>query len=348
MATIGSLAIASDIASAALDAHVRGPALLQTMQDRPLLRVLNATKETFPGGKQYITTPVQGAVMGDTAGFFAGYTQDDALTFTQAANIQRAQFAWKEVHCGFVITQTELKQDGISLSDGEQAVSEHSNVNLTRLTAILKNRLADFAESYSRAMNLMLWQDGSQDSKQIPGLTALLGESPATGTVGGISQATYSWWRNRVDTNLAFSAENQELSKFLRNEVIQLKRYGGKPNKILCGSKFWDAIMQEAEEKGQYTTTGFAGKTTDIGMQQIAISGIGAFEYDPTLDQLGKDKYAYVLDTSKIKLQPMEGEENKTLKPARPYNYMVMLKSMTYTGGLTASQLNGSAIYAIA
>lgn len=366
MATIGSLAVAADIVNAALDYHVRGPALLQTIQDRPLLAFLNAGKETFPGGKLYITTPVQGAVMADTAGFFAGYTQDDALVFTQSANVQRAQYPWKEVHCGFVITQTELKQDGISLTDGEQSTSEHSNVSLTRLTAILKNRLADFSESYARSMNTMLWLDGSQDSKQIPGITALLSEvpgsgpvagtgssglissAPAAGTVGGISQATYTWWRNRANLTLTPSAENQTISKFFRNEILQLTRYGGKPNKAFCGSAFWDALMQEVEKKGIYTQSGFAGKDNDIGLNKISINGIGKFEYDPTLDTLGKSKYCYVLDGRRIKLQPMEGEENKTLKPARPYNYMVMLKSMTYTGGLTASQLNGSGVYAIA
>ncbi len=348
MPAIGSLAIATDLASVALDFHVRGPALLQTMQERPLLRFLTSGKETFPGGKQYVTTPVQGTVMNDTAGFFAGYTQDDALTFTQSNGVLRPQYAWKEVHCGFVITQTELKQDGISVSDGEQATTENSGNQLTRLTAILKNRLADFSESYSRAMNDMLWRDGSQDSKQVPGIQALLGDAPATGTVGGLSQATYTWWRNRVKLDLVPSAENQTISKFFRNEVLQLSRYGGKPNKALCGSSFWDALMQEVETKGSYTQTGFANKTTDIGINTISVAGIGTFEYDPSLDSLGRAKYCYVIDSRRIKYQPMQGEENKTLKPARPYNYMVMLKSMTNTAALTASQLNACGVYAIA
>src|SRR6266536_4110716 len=71
------LSVASDIASAALTFYVRGAALEQTMQDRPLLRILNAAKETFPGGKDNISLPVQGAFMSDTAGFFAGYSEDD-------------------------------------------------------------------------------------------------------------------------------------------------------------------------------------------------------------------------------------------------------------------------------
>lgn len=342
------LAVATDIASAALDFHVRGDALLQTQQERPLLAFLNAGKQTFPGGKQYVTEPVQGAVMQDTAGFFAGYTQDDTLTFAQASNLLRAQVAWKEQHAGFIITHTELKQDGISVTDGESRTSEHSQVELTRLTAILKNRLNDFSESWARAMNLMLWRDGTQDANQIPGVQSLITDDPTTNvSVASLNQVTYTWWRNRAKLDLAFSAQNQTLSKFLRNEVIQLKRYGGRPNKLLCGSAFWAALMEEISEKGVYTQTGFTGKN-DMGMDTIAIKGIGVFEYDATLDQLAREKFCYVFDSRRLKLRPMEGEENKTMEPARPYQYMVMLKSMTYTGALEVTQRNACAVYAIA
>jgi hypothetical protein len=341
------LALAQDIASAALDWFVRGDALLQTQQDRPLLAFLNAGKDTFPGGKQYISEPVQGATMNDVPGFFAGYTQDDQLAFTQASNLLRVQYPWKECHAGFIITLTELKQDGISVSDSG-ATSEHSEIELSRLTGILKNRLADYAESWARAMNLMLWKDGSQDAKQIPGVLSILLEDPTTGTVGGLSQATYPWWRSRVNLALSPSPEDQTVSKFFRNEVIQLSRYGGKPNKVLCGSLFWDALMQEVSEKGIYTQSGFADKGTDIGMNRISAKGIGTYEYDPTLDDLGLAKSSFVLDSRRLKLRPMEGEWNKTLAPARPYQYMVLIKSMTATGGLTCNQLNGMGRYAIA
>ncbi len=341
--------VAQDIASAALDFFVRGDALLQTQQERPLLAFLNAGKATFPGGKTYISEPIQGAVMNDTAGFFAGYSQDDQLTFTQAANLLRAQVPWRETHAGFVITHTELKQDGITVTDGESATSEHTDVQLTRLTAILKNRLNDFAESWARALNTMLWLDGTQDAKQVAGVKSILLDDPTTGTVEGLSQVTYNFWRSRANLALTASAENQTLTKFLRNEVLQLKRFGGRPDKILCGSAFWDGMMQEIEKKGLYTMTGFTGKN-DVGIDQdsIALKGIGSLQYDPTLDTMGEAKRAYVFDSRRIKLRPMEGEENKTLEPARPYQYMLMLKSMTWTGGLIATQLNAQAVYSLA
>lgn len=346
MAVLG-LNVATDIANATLDFHVRGGALLQTQQERPLLAFLNAGKKTFPGGKQYVTEPVQGAVMSDTSGFFAGYSEDESVSFGQASNILRAQAAWKQCHAGFIITHTELLKDGISVTDGETRTSKHSEAALTQLTSILENRLADFSESWSRALNNMLWLDGTQDSKQVPGVLSQILDDPTTGTVNGLAQATYTWWRSRAKLDLVASAENQTISKFFRNEVIQLTRYGGRPNKAFCGSVFWEALAEEVERKGLYTQSGFAGKTNDIGLQKIAVAGIGMFEYDPTLDALGKADTCYVLDSRRIKWRPIEGEENKTLSPARPYQYMVFLKSMTTAGALISNQLNGMGVYRV-
>lgn len=346
MATVGSLAVASDIADAALDYHVRGGALYQNQQERPLLAFLNAGKKTFPGGKDAITEPVQGVFMSDTSGFFAGYTRDENLTFTQGGLLDRTSVSWKTTHAGFVIAFTELLQDGISIQDGEQRTSDHSETFLTRLTGIMENRLNDFSESYARAFNLMLWQDGSQDSKQVPGVQSLIVETPNTGTRAGISADSYSWWRNRVNLSLVASPENQTIATFFRNEVIQLRRYGGRPSKALCGSAFWNALSTEVEKKGVYTQSGFAG-TTNIGMDGIALGGL-KFEYDPTLDDLGFSKRCYVFDSRRIKLMPIEGEENKIMKPARPYQNMVLLRSMTWAGGLSMNQANAHGLYAIA
>ena len=342
-----SYTLATDIASLSLDAHMRGPVMAQTIQDKPLLAALTKGQKTFPGGKQYITEPVQGAYMSDTAGFFAGYSGIDVLTFAGASNALRAQYAWKECHAGFIITHTELKQGGIVVTDSENKTKNVGEQELIQLTALLENRLNDFGESWVRSKNNMLWADGTQDTKQVPGLQSLITDG-STGTVGGLSQSTYTWWKNRAKLDLVASAENQTISKFFRNEVKQLRRYGGKPNLILCGSAFWDALAQEIERKGNYTQTGFAGGKTDIGLDTISLKGVGDFQYDPTMDDNGQSKLCYFLDTNKIKYRPMEGCDDKTSMPSRPYDYFVMLKSMSLTAALQVTQLNANGKYGIA
>jgi hypothetical protein len=44
----------------------------------------------------------------------------------------------------------------------------------------------------------------------------------------------------------------------------------------------------------------------------------------------------------------MEDEDDKTLTPVRPYNYLVFLHNITWTGMMTAQQLNCHGVYGIA
>lgn len=349
MATLG-LSVAGDIASAALIFYVRGKALAQTTQDKPLLKWMRENSKSFPSGNLQISEPVQMIFMSDTAGFLQGYSEDDSINFPQAANLLRAVYNWKEVVASLIITWTELKKDGITITDDSKGgkTSEHSDVSLTRLTSLLQNRLDDYGESWSRAFNLMLWQDGTQDSKQPPGVKSFLTATNATGSIGGLSRATYPSWRHRVNTGLTPSPANSTLIQFFNTELVQLKRFGAKPNKALCGSAFLDALRSELFAKGYFTQTGFQNeKATDLGMGSVHITGLGKFEYDPTLDSIGETKNCYVLASNDLKIRPMEMEDNKVLNPERPYQYMIYLQSMTWTGGMVAKRLNGMGLYTV-
>jgi hypothetical protein len=149
-----------------------------------------------------------------------------------------------------------------------------------------------------------------------------------------------------VKENIPVSAENQTLTKTLRQQQRVLRKRMGKPNKFLCGSDFITALETEVEKKGQYTTTGFE-KGTDIGQGEISLRGVGNFEWDPTLDDLGMANFCFEFDSRRIKWRPMEGEENKLLTPERPYNYAVFIQSMTTTGVLTIDQLNCHGIFTV-
>lgn len=339
---------AGDIANAALDYYVRGKTLMQTTWKKPYLKWLQDNQKEFQGGKTNVSEPVQGATMFDTPGFEQGYSQDDTLNFGQAANILRAFYPWKERHMGLIITWTELKQDGITISD-RQKTSQHSRSELTRLTGILENRLADFAESRARALNNEFYADGTQDAKQVPGLLSILTSTPGVGTTGGLNRQNYTWWQHRVALGINQSPAAQTLTKKLRSEIRQLMVFGGQPDAIFAGSQFIEALEAELTEKGQYTLEGFANKgKTDVGVAQIHILGVGDVTFDPTLDIKGLAKYAFFLDSRRIKKRPMEGESAKMLTPERPYNYAVFLRSITETDAFVAVQLNALGVYSVA
>ena len=348
MAALGT-SVAGDIASAALIWYVKGKALSQTTQDKPLLKWLRDNQKSFAGGNLQISEPVQGAYMSDTAGFLQGFSEDDSINFPQAANLLRVVYNWKETIASFIITWTELLKDGITVVDDSKGGRIRDNNSETRLTGLLENRMADYGESMNRAYNTMYWQDGTQDSKQVPGILSILTDTPAVGSTGGLNRATYSWWRHRANVALAPSAANSTMIKFFNSELVQLRRFGGRPNKALCGSAFLDALREEVFAKGYLTLDGFQKpQATDLGIGGIHITGLGTFEYDPTLDNLGLTKRCYIMDSNRINLRYMEGQDMQVLTPERPYNYLVYLNSTKCTGAVVCTQLNANGVYAIA
>jgi len=341
------LVVASDIASAVLTYYVRGQTLTQSTQDKPLLRELKAGQKFFPAGNLQISEPIQFNYMSDNPGFFVGYSEDDVITFQQAQNILRVVYPWRETSAGLGFSWTEMKKGGVSISNNNKT-SVHADREATILTELMENRMKDFNESWQRAVNMMLWSDGSQDAKAVPGMKSLLLDVPNIGSTGGISRVQYPLWQNMVNLNIGVSAENQTLSRTLRNSIRLLKQYGGKPNKAFCGSKFMEALELEIQAKGQLTMTGFRkDEATDIGMNSVSMTGLGKFELDFTLDNRGEANRCYVWDSRRIQLMPMTGEENKVLVPERPYNYMVFFRSITWTGGLVCRQENCNAIFAV-
>lgn len=338
-----------NVAATCLDWYIKGPAFSQTIQDKPLLKALVENKKNFPGGKGLISIPVKG----DYTTTVQGYTHNDTVSYANPANVKRVTFPWKELHSGIAVSFTELKEGGITVTDTTfgKEVSSVSDSEMIQLTNLFKDKLEDESEGYARGKNKIFWLDGTQDPKVPAGVLSMVIDNATSGVTGGLDRSINSWWRNRSfvgGSKITSSPTNQTLTIKLRSELRQLKRFA--PNfkpMMLAGSTFLDLLNAEVQAKGNYTLSGFS-KGTDIGGfddGDITLRGLGKFEYDPTLDDLGYPDRLYILDMNAIKLMPMEGEEDRSHNPARPYNQYSMYRSQTWTGGMVCQQLNSSGVY---
>ena len=338
------------IANAALDYYFdKGNVYAQDLQDKPLLKAMDSSAKTFPGGKGELSVAVKGTYTTSVS----GYTHNDTVTYANPANIKRANYAWKEHHAGISLTLTELKKDGISVSDSTTSAgtSNHSGRDQTVLANLFQDKLDDMMEGYSRGMNDFLFGDGTADANAIAGIQSLILDDPTTGTVGGLSVATNTWWRNRANVAISTTTTGQELIETLHSEMRQLKRFGGKPNVAVCGSAFLDRLADELRRNGNYSQTGFA-RGQNIAMGEINYNGL-TFQYDPTLDELtiatnDPSKRCYIIDSSKLCMYYMDGEKMKRHSPARPADQYVMYRAVTTTAALSATQLNCHGVYEIA
>ena len=341
----------ANIANAALDYYIdRGNVYDNSKQDKPFLKALDSKSVEFPGGKGAVSLAVKGV----TTTSVAGYTHNSTVTYANPANIERVNYNWKEHHSGISLTLTELKHDGLSVTDSlnSAGTSSHSKRDQTVLVNLFKDKLDDMMEGYAKGMNNFLYGDGTADANAIAGIQSIVKDNPAatSSTVGGLRTDTNTWWRNRFNVAISNTSGGQELTDLLHTEIRQLKRFGGRPDLALCGSDFLDRLATELKSKGNYTQTGWSG-SNDISVGDIMYAGL-KFQYDPTLDDLtisGKnpDKRCYILDTSKLKLHYMSGEKMKRHAPARPATQYVMYRAMTTTATLCASQLNCHGVYEI-
>jgi hypothetical protein len=228
----------------------------------------------------------------------------------------------------------------------------------TVLVGLLEDKLEDLGEQYARQLDKLIHGDGAADPKALSGIMALLSANPVTGTVGGLDRATYPWWRNRARTAASLAGgglgavtssptNGGALLQVLQQDYMQLTRYGGKPNKLFCGSDFLAALQTEVRANGLYFSSGpSGGQSTSVG--NITIVGGISPTYDPTLDDLGLQKRGIIIDTSAIYLEKMETEWMHMHTPSRPYDRFTLWKSMTSTGQMCASRLNSSEIIDIA
>lgn len=345
-----SQAVLDNVANAAFDYYDKKKLYNQHIQKKPLLNALRQRQKTFPGGKgELVCNPVF-----TTQSSLEGFEGDDTLTFTNPTPIKEARYEWKMQHLGIKVTTEELLKDGISVSDTNgRSVSEHSGRDVTVIQNIFQSKLDDAAEGFASGMNDMLWRDGTQSTKDIPGIRYLIAENPATGVVGGIDRATQPLWRNVALTTANGTSQitpntgTSALIRKLQNQVRTLRKYGDPNFLILAGSAFMEAIEDEAYAKGTLTQTGF-GDSTEVGIGSISVRGLGTFQYDPTLDDLSKSKFCYFIDTKSIMLRPIEGEDMKKHYPARPHDKMVIYRSWTWAGGLTMKQSNTCMVAEIA
>ncbi len=348
--------VLENVTNSVLDFYIKGKAIDQIKQDRPLVDLLESNAKTFPGGKGNISIPVRASYQTT----IMGYELNDTVTYVNPTPTKRVFYPWKEIHAGITMTLSELKADGISVVDtlDGKTTSEHSRRDLVVLTGILDEKLYDMTEGFGVNLNAMLWGDGTADPKGFLGVRAFIADNPAVGTVGGINRATAGneWWRNRsnIAAPWAPAATNGGVVlAALGAELRQLRKYGARPTKMLAGSDFIAGMEMELRSNGNYTLDGFMRKSsTDGGMADLSYQGI-PIVYDPTLDGLTGlapvgAKRMYVWDPRHIYLYKMDQEWMKKHAPARPYDKYVLFRAITCTGQLVAQQLNGAGVYAIA
>lgn len=341
-------------------------AIQQHIQKKPLLRIMEAAKKSYPAGKEFIYIQLQGRTGNNGVNDqIRGFGYMDTVGFYNPTNLDRAAYVWREHHLGMEVSEGELKGSGILVSDGNSRAPVDKRRLREVITPIVSNKTKDLTEQWMDSMQTLLWDDGTADPMALSGIRSIITDVPTTGVVGGINRATAAnwWWRNRAYTAAAYAANGSAPGAYGGNKITasasnggallgvlqadhrQLRRYGGEPNRFIAGSDFIGAYELEIRANGSYSDSGFTGRQ-DGAMGEIYFKGI-PIEYDPYLDDLGRSKFAYFFSDKDICIHHLEGDWMRPRTPTRPYNQFVFHKSLLATGQVTASRCNSAAVYEI-
>lgn len=345
----------ANIANASLDFYMdQGKVFAQNIQNKPMLAAFNEAAKEFTGGKGAISIAVKS---GQGGGTLSGYEHDDQVSYYNPTGIKRVEWDWKEHHIGITFTHSELKHDGVNVIENG-AVQRNVEID-GREKHVLANILDDknevLAEDYAYSLDRLLHADGSVDVKALAGIQAFILDDPDVGSTGGLSRVVNSWWRNRAATTASGgaiasnTADGGALISFLDKEWRQLRRYAGSKwtPKVFAGSDFIEAYKKELRANGTYSMTmSTPSGRPDGSMKDPKHDGF-EFVYDPTLDDINRSKYCYVIDMSAIRLVYLAGNKMKRASPARPYDRYTQFLGITMTGCLVTNRLNTSAVYAI-
>ena len=306
--------------------------------DRPLLRKLVATKKPFPGAKQYINEKLR--YTNDPN--FQWYFGDDQVTFNKKRTVAEANFVWGSAHDGFALDEDELLGNYITMTDDRNATPTNSEKH--QFINLIEENTETLMLGFKEKLDYELHRDGTQDTKAIPGLDALISTTPATGTVGGIdrSVAANAYWRNQVKLDVAKANLKAEMEKLWR----KCTRVGGNtPNFILAGSTFIDIYHEIADStiNRDISVAGLqkGGTEMDLGVTGINYKGI-PIVWDPLFETLDTDlsptqeweSRCYFLNTRYLKLRPAKGHDMIVRRPPRAYDRYTHYWGLTWKGGL--------------
>jgi hypothetical protein len=339
----------------AIDYILRGKPEDLYNTDRPLLKKLRATQKPIPGAKQFINEKLR--ITNDSN--FQWFGPDGVVTYNRKRTLEEANFEWRSAHDGFGLSEEELLQNYITVTDdpsNHPTTSEkHQFINL--MNENTETLMLGFKEKFDYDLHL----DGTQDVEAVIGLDAIVSTDPTTGVLGGIDRAVAGneYWRNHAAMDIAVTAG--VLTQTMEQLWRLCTRVGGNsPDFILCGSKFLDAYRVDAKsEIDRRIGAPIGGTTMDPGVGGGTSSGLFfkgvPIIWDPVMDDLQAnlsptydwDKRCYFLNTRFLKLRPAKGQDMVTRRPPRAYDRYTHYFGLTWRGGMTTNRPGSMAVMSV-
>ena len=258
-----------------------------------------------PGGRELVEE-LEYAENG-TAAWYEGY---EAINITPSEVFDAATYDWRQLAGSVSINGLETMQN-----NGAAAVIDLLDRRIKNLQRTLRNRLAT-----------ALYSDGTT-AKQIEGLQHLVPDDPtAASTVGGIAQATYTWWRSQMVDGVTSGNIQTKMDEIWLNLI----RGDDKADIIMADSVFYKYYEQGLTQYARFTRD--HGNKATGGFEHLAYKSANVY-YD---DQCPAS-HMYFLNCNYLRLRPHSKRQFVPLNRREPVNQDAQVVPVVWGGNLTCS-----------
>lgn len=208
--------------------------------------------------------------------WYQGY--DSFTPPTSSEVLDAAEFQWKQLAGFITISGIEKIQNS-----GEYKRYDYADARLAALEALMRN-----------AVGLSIFSDGTgSGGKELGGLQLLVADDPtAAGTVGGINQVTFTFWRNQFSPAAATSATN--IRDRMDDMYLNTQRGTDVVDLWLADKTMYQYYWSSLQENARYTQTDMA----DAGFTSIKF-----MNSDVVFDVNCPSKHMYAINSDTIKLK---------------------------------------------
>ena len=251
-----------------------------------------------------------------TGMWYSGY---ETLNVGASDVITAAEFDWKQYAVAVTISGLEQLQ----------------NAGTNKIIDLLEARISNAETTMMNAIAAGVYADGTgSGGKEIGGLQLLVADSTSSGSVGGIDQATYTWWKNYTrdssDNSVTLSATT--IQSEWNTVYANLVRGQDRPDLIIVDNTNWLYYLSSLQtiQRISNSSMGEAGFTNLKFMDADVVLDGGQGGNAPAGTYFLNTKYIHYRPHSDRNMVPLGGERMNTTQDA-------IVKLIGWAGNMTLS-----------
>ena len=255
-------------------------------------------------------------------GTYQRYSGYDPLNITAQEVLSAAEYPWRQISISVVASGEELRK----------------NKGGSRIIDLAKSRMTNAMRTWKNNFSNDLYADGSLPN-QIDGLAKLVGDTP-TGTVGGISAASFAFWQNKVQSAAAplqggGAITPSGLSGIMESLMLPLwlecARGNDLPQLIVADNNYYSFYELGLVSLKRYTND---DNSAQGGFVKLKYKNADVI-YDGNSGIL--DNRMYFMNLDFYELMVHEDADMEVLDSDRPYNQDASIIPILWMGNTTCS-----------